>query len=92
MYIFNYHIKYYFDENNRHDLNFEILENAGYEIKQLRFLEMLLLSFNADHGLFVNNRKYFFDPLYKKFYPLSYDEMPRFGISDENELKKNQIF
>jgi hypothetical protein len=89
----NYHIRHrYFDENNRHDLNFEILENAGYEIKQLRFLEMLLLSFNADHGLFVNNRKYFFDPLYKKFYPLSYDEMPRFGISNENELKKNQIF
>lgn len=89
----NYHIRHhYFDENNRHDLNFEILENAGYEIKQLRLLEMLLLSFNADHGLFVNNRKYFFDPLYKKFYPLSYDEMPRFGISNENELKKNQIF
>lgn len=89
----DYHIQHdYFNQYHRFDLNFNMFEDLGYDISHLRKLEILYLAFNARHGLFVNNRKYYFDPLYKKFYALSYDEMPIFGIAAEQNFESPQIY
>lgn len=89
----DYHIQHdYFNQYHRFDLNFNMFEDLGYDISHLRKLEILYLAFNAQHGLFVNNRKYYFDPLYKKFYALSYDEMPIFGIAAEQDFDSPQIY
>ena len=65
-----YHQRFHI-ENKDHvlDLNFNILEEAGYDVGEIKRYNLALIAFNAIHGLQPNNRKFFFSPLTKKNIP-----------------------
>ena len=75
----------YLDYHQRHavektshiyELYYKILENEGYDFSAVKKYDLSLIALNSQHGLHPNNRKFYFDPLGKKFVPISNDEDP----------------
>ena len=88
-----YHQRHHIEKKNDIiDLNFKLIEKAGYNVNEIKRYNLALIAFNAQHGLQPNNRKYFFSPLEKKIYPISNDEDPLLTSYKKFNLKKKNFY
>ena len=72
------------DRNDNHD--FYYISKLIYKeniFKDLEIFDSLALSLGSDHTMPKNERRLYFDPLLKKFYPIYYDG--NFNIFDDNK-------
>lgn len=79
-------------KNDIRDVNFNILEKDGYDISEITRYNLALIAFNAQHGLYPENRKYFFEPLTKKIFTISNDEDPLFTVYNKKFIEENNFY
>ncbi len=85
-------------KNNKGMYGFDY-RNITNEYSRLFDYDALLIAANANHGLIIHNRKFYFNIFEQKFYPIYYDGLPDFYkpfeenlIFEEFELKKKMSY
>jgi hypothetical protein len=72
-----------------------LLSNQSVKIHTLDHYALIMLSMRAIHGLYPNNMRFYYDPMYNRFEPMYYDGEadPSAPLSDEAlELRHDQDY
>ena len=84
--VLNYLVQLHETQDFKNDnLDYHSIEKEVFNknlFKDLDVYDALSIAMGSDHTMPRNERRFYFDPLYKKFYPIYYDGM--FSILDKN--------
>jgi hypothetical protein len=61
-------------------LNYNLNNKLNYDYSEVYKFDLVSTAFGARYALIPNNRKFYFNSINNKFYPIPWDTMPKFDI------------